>query len=325
MRRALVFFSFLFIVLVALAGGCGRSIATGGAGGDGPSSVGSIIVGVTSDLRVGIDIEQLHVQMWVGATKIQDEVLTTKSATSPLKFPAEFPFLDVAAGELVTIQLEAFRVGDATTPIVSRLASTRAVFDKKLLLRVSIDASCMRGLSLSVPVCNVPETCIAGACGASLVESRTLPAYTEAWTKVKNDTCKAEGGGAPIVTVGEGQSDYLPTSDLDEAQVEAGPQGGHHIWIAVRMKNLLQSGSITRVTGRFADLELDIRPLQVIFTFDQDEGGFCKLYGMRFQLDQEHDIQDLLGRVLTLKVQVSDKDGDVGVGERAVTLSKEIL
>lgn len=325
MRRALIFFSFLFVVLVALAGGCAESITTGGAGGDSPSDVGSIIVGVTSDLRVDVDIDQLHVQRWVGDKKIQDEVLTTKSAPSPLRFPAEFPFLDVAAGELVKIQLEAFRVGDATTPIVSRLASTRVVFNKKLLLRVPIDARCMSSLSSSAPVCAAPETCIAGACGASLVESKTLPTYTEAWIKVKNDTCKAEGGGAPIVTVGEGQADYLPTSDLDEAQVEAGPQGGHHIWIAVRIKNLLQSGSITRVTGRFADLDLDIRPLQVIFTFDQDEGGFCKLYGMRFQLDQEHDIQDLLGRVLTVKVQVSDKDGDVGVGERAVTLSKEIL
>jgi hypothetical protein len=79
------------------------------------------------------------------------------------------------------------------------------------------------------------------------------------------------------------------------------------------------------VTGRVPDLNLDISPLQVIFTFDQDEGGFCKLYGLRFQLDQTHDIQELLGKALELTVQVSDKDGDVGVGERTVTLSNDIL
>ena len=75
------------------------------------------------------------------------------------------------------------------------------------------------------------------------------------------------------------------------AQVEAGPQGGHHIWVAVRMKGLLQSGSITSVTGHFPELDQDVGPFQVIFTFDQDEGGYCKLYGLRFQLDQTTDIK----------------------------------
>lgn len=97
------------------------------------------------------------------------------------------------------------------------------------------------------------------------------------------------------------------------AQVEAGPQGGHHIWVAVRMKNLLQSGSITSITGHFDDPKLDVGPFQVIFTFDSDEGNYCKLYGLRFQLDQATDIQSLLGKTVKITVKVTDKDGTVGV------------
>ncbi len=92
---------------------------------------------------------------------------------------------------------------------------------------------------------------MAGACAAAAVDAKTLPAYSPTWTKVSNDICKPTGSGPPVVSVGEGQSDYLPTMDGDVAQVEAGPQGGHHVWIAIRMKGLLQSGSITAVTGHF--------------------------------------------------------------------------
>jgi hypothetical protein len=102
--------------------------------------------------------------------------------------------------------------------------------------------------------------------------------------------------------------------DSAEAQVEAGPQGGHHIWIAVRMKGLLQSGSITSVTGHFPELNQDIGPFQVIFTFDQDEGGYCKLYGLRFQVDQTLIVDQVLGKTLDVQVKVTDKEGAIGIG-----------
>ena len=142
---------------------------------------------------------------------------------------------------------------------------------------------------------------------------------------MSNDICKPTGAGAPMVIVGEGQADYLPTMDGVVAQVEAGPQGGHHIWIAVRMKGLLQSGSITAVTGHFPELDQDIGPFQVIFTFDQDEGGYCKLYGLRFQLDQTRPVDQVLGKTLDVQVKVTDKEGAVGIGKRSVVLSKQFI
>jgi hypothetical protein len=317
MGRALAFF-FALLVLVAVIPGCSE-------GEEAPVEVGSVVIGVTSELRVGVDIHRLHVQMWVGDQQIKDVELTVASSDSPLTLPAEFPFLDVAAGAIVKVKLDAFGSGDSKTPLVTRLAATRVVINKKLLLHVHLDARCVIAFGSTAPTCVEPETCISGTCKDVMIDPKSLPAYAASWSMVMNDICKPAEGGAPSVTVGQGQADYLPMTDLEEAQVEAGPQGGHHIWVAIRIKNLLQSGSLTRVTGHFPDLNLDVKPMQLIFTFDQDEGGYCKLYGLRYQLDQDQPIDGFLGKVLKVTVQVTDKEGSVGVGERMVTLSQDIL
>jgi hypothetical protein len=152
-----------------------------------------------------------------------------------------------------------------------------------------------------------------------------LPDYTPGWATASTDPCKPPGGGAPVVIVGEGQADYLPMTDGETAQVEAGPQGGHHIWVALRAKNLHQSGSITSITGHFPDLGYDVGPFNVIFTMEIDEGGYCKLYGLRFQLDQVIPIQMLLGHPLDVTVTVTDSDQTVGVGKRSVVLSSTFI
>ena len=139
---------------------------------------------------------------------------------------------------------------------------------------------------------------------------------------VSTDPCKPADAGAPVVIVGEGQADYEPMMNGDVDQLEAGPQGGHHIWVAVRTKNLHQSGSITSVSGHFPDLGLDVGPFNTNFIMVADEGGYCKLYGLRFQLDQKVNISNLLGHTLDLTVTVTDTDKAVGVGKRSVMLSQ---
>jgi hypothetical protein len=161
-------------------------------------------------------------------------------------------------------------------------------------------------------------------CVASVVPPQNLPAYTSTWS-APADPCKPPGAGPPVVIVGEGQADYIPLMDGDTDQVEAGPQGGHHVWVAIRTKNLRQSGSITAVTGHFPDLGVDVGPFNVIFTQEIDEGGYCKIYGLRFQLDQQVNINTLLGHPLDITVAVTDPDGTVGTGTRSVVLSQTIL
>jgi hypothetical protein len=134
--------------------------------------------------------------------------------------------------------------------------------------------------------------------------------------------CKTVAGATPEVVVGQGQSDYLTLDDLQTVKVEPGPQGGHHIWIAIRMKNLLRSGSRTRLTAVAPSTGTTISPYEVIYTFDPAEGGYCKLYGLRFQLDADGvDYVPLLGHELDVTATVTDETGDSGQGARRVTLA----
>ncbi|MDI1477487.1 hypothetical protein [Polyangium sp. y55x31] len=279
---------------------------------------GSLVVGVTSDLRVGVDVLRLHVIRKVNGAMISDEELFSDGA-SPFEIPLEIGFADLEGGDDVDVEIEAF--GSTSTPLVIRTAGSTIEAGRTLLLRVDLSAACAGS---TAPTCDAPQTCTGGVCGASYVSPAMLEDYRSGWAKGKADICKPNDG-PPTLIVGKGQADYLPTSDYDLAQIEAGPQGGHHIWIALRMKNLRQSGSITTLTGHVEELGLDINPFTVIFTFDPDEGGYCKLYGLRFQIDGATDVEQLLGKTLLVKASVKDKDGDVGTAERWVKLSSDIL
>ncbi len=188
-----------------------------------------------------------------------------------------------------------------------------------------LDSRCVALPGSSAPTCTAPETCVAGACEPEEVDPSELPPYSPSWSEVSTDPCKPTNAGPPIVLVGEGQADYLPLMNGQVDQVEQGPQGGHHVWVAIRTKNLHQSGSITSITGHFPDLDIDVGPFNVIFTQEVDEGGYCKIYGLRFQLDQQYPIQMLLGHPLDIKVTVTDTDNSVGVGTKDVVLSKTYL
>lgn len=317
--------SLLSLILLAFAPACGDGAPPGGGGGAGgvSSATGSVIVGVLSDLRVGVDFQAMHVVMKAGDDLVRDEI---QQAGATLKLPAELPFEGLPADTRVHVEIEALATnGGASTVLVRRVAETKIVAGKKLLLRVGLDSSCVLAAGSTASSCSAADTCIAGICAAPLVDPAVLGAYTPGWAVTSNDPCKPAGGGAPIVIVGEGQGDYLPTMDGVTAQVEAGPQGGHHIWVAVRMKNLAQSGSITSITGHFPDLGIDVGPFDVIFTFEPDEGGYCKLFGLRFQLDQNDDINSLLGHPLDVKVTISDPESVVGEGVRKVVLSSDFV
>lgn len=315
--RIVAFFRSSIVLCLLVLAGCGVT----------EPSVGSIIVGLTSELRVPTDIQELHVVMRVNGAVVLDETRGTfAGAPQPLSFPTELPFRGLNDGDQVEVSLEAFGGGALRVLLISRTAATEVVGGQTLLFRVRLEVECAPNAGEPI-ACAAPQTCITGVCREAFVDPYSLELYTSSWSQVSNDICKPVGGGDPIVIVGKGQSDYLPMDDFEVAQVEAGPQGGHHIWVAIRMKNLRQSGSITSVSGYVPDLDIELSPFNVIFTFDPDEGGYCKLYGLRYQLDGDGNaIETLLGHTLKVKVTVTEsKDGGVGVGERTVKLSDTIL
>jgi hypothetical protein len=295
-------------VVAALATGCGGDDPPGGDGGE-------VVAGVTSELRAQVDIARLDARLTSG-----DSVLLEQELTTGLEFPLELPSGSLEDGAPVALELTAF--GAAGPALVSRRAETEAVAGRKLLLPVRLEAACAGN---AAPSCGEGETCIAGSCASPHVEASELGDYQPGWGATP-DACKPVGGGAPEVIVGRGQADYLPMDDGDVGQVEAGPQGGFHIWVAIRVKNLTQSGSITEVLGSFLGVDAVADPYKVVFTFDQGEGGYCKLPGLRFRLDSaEHPIEELLGKELDVTVRVTDKDGDVGEGKRRVKLSDDYI
>jgi hypothetical protein len=279
------------------------------------STDGSIIVGVTTDLQPGIDFDQLGVEVQVNG-------VTTESKAMPIgagSFPLEIPVNNIKGGQLVEVDLKALTHG---ATLVERTQSTNAVAGKTLLLQMPLNRTCV---TTAAPQCTSMETCAGGHCIGVFVDPKMLPAYTKNWASSSNtDICKPPDF-PPVIDVGQGQADYLPTMDGDVANVEAGPQGGYHVWLAFREKGLRQSGSITTVMGHMPALNYDVSPYSVVFSFDPTEGGYCKLYGLRFRLDDPtHPVSMLLGQELDITVEVKDSDGTVGTGKRTVTLSSSI-
>lgn len=300
-------------VLAALvAAGLGAIVAGCPSETEPPLQTTGVVVGVTSDLTT---LSSVAIRMFPDGAEASVQTATPD-------FPMEMSFPPLEGGQLARVEIEGLDA--AGRPVVTRTASTTAVDGVELLLPVSLDSACLYGVD--GPPCVAPLTCVKGACVDEFIQPESLSPYSPGWaTGGSTDVCKP-GGGEPIVVVGEGQGDYLPLDDGTVVQVEAGPQGGYHVWIAVRMKHLLRSGSITSLSGVVPELGYEVPEFNVIFTFDQDEGGYCKLYGLRYRLDSElATIEQLLGKTLDVTVRITDKDGAVGVGTKSLTLSPDFI
>ena len=300
----------LLIVSWALA-----AVAACGTGAD----TGRLVVGVTSDYRGGVDLDRVEVSMSVAATPIHAATLTADERT----FPLELEFLDVTPGDELTLRLTGYLGNERR--VVRTVVTPAGPAGERRVVRAHLDQACDHAGASGAPECDeVSTTCIAGTCQRAFVPAEAQRPYTPDWMKDGSDGCKP--GGPPELIVGKGQSDFFPAADYEVAQIEAGPQGGHHIWISARVKNLGRSGSITEGGGEIPALGLSITPLKVVFTLDTDEGGWCKIFGLRFQLDVGgDDIQTMLGQPIEVYVTIVDSDGDQASDTRWFTLSSDIL
>jgi hypothetical protein len=296
-----------------------------------------LVVGIQSDPMGGV-VSALHVVIRVADKVVDDERIEPPHGSRvgfPQPWEKTIPSSDKNAAK-VDVAVEA--IGDpAAKPLFTRLSSSSFVVGHTALLRIPLESRCIvypvtpRGASkvpgpLSGPTCTAPATCIMGACQSSNVPVGRLESYAKNWPSNAPDRCKPQNGGPPDLQVGTGQAYYLPVTPGQVLQAETGPQGGHHVWIATRMKNLKQAGSITKISGLQPGTNTPIPPTTLAFTYAPDEGGYCKLYGIRYQLDNEGiDYKQFLGKPLDISVTVTDASGAKATATSHIQIAPTLL
>ncbi|CAN5211585.1 hypothetical protein BH09MYX1_BH09MYX1_58420 [soil metagenome] len=289
---------------------------------------GSLVVGLQSE-DLGGAIGSIHVTTTVDGVAQDDEVITASTGVPLL--PREIKIDPKGnSSARVAVRVEGYPGTDATGPTtVVRTARTQMVPGQNELLRLRLESRCLTLLIGGVPgpECKAPnETCLAGQCGSDEIPTGALEPYKTNWPNDLPDLCRPLNPGDPTVVVGTGQTDYLPLTDGQIVQLEQGPQGGHHLWVALRMKNIKRSGSTTTLSAIQPGTNIEAPSTTFVFTFDGDQGGYCKLYGLRFQLDALNtDLNQFLGKPLDVKVTVKDNAGNVGSGVAHVNISSTII
>jgi hypothetical protein len=315
------------LVLSSLVVGCKRKDGT------------ELVVGVQSEPMGGV-LSSLHIVVEVGGVVTSDEIVKPLHS-SLVGFPPPWEKRIAATGDVaapIEVTVEAFgSASPSGAPMLSRLAKTRFVEGRTALLRVPLESRCLvyppaqrrRGAApgpLSGPTCKAPLTCIKGLCQPEVVQPAALEPYTADWTKNAPDLCKARNSGVSTVQIGTGQTGFTPLATGQTLQAEAGPQGGHHIWIAVRMKNMKQAGSTTQISAVQPDTGTVIPPSTFAFTFDRDEGGYCKLFGLRYQLDNGGiDYTQFLGKSLDVTTIVTDSLGEKATSSAHIQIAPTLV
>jgi len=310
---------------------------------DSDDDTGAMVVGVQAD-DLGAVVAAARLQAKVDGAVVKDEIVTA--------LPAELE-LAGRAGARVEVIVDGFSSATAATaartaagspgspgsgpPIVSRRAAVAMPPKTKKLLRLQLEARCAGmspggGGGLVLPItCAEPQTCRAGQCTTSEVSSAELEDYAAGWPGAPPDACRPANHGPPELFLGTGMTNYAPLADGQTVMLEKGPQGGHHVWIAVRMKNLRRSGSRTAITARLPDDPgAAILPAGYVFAFETDEGGYCKLWGLRFQVDSgasdlAQAYKRFLGQRLEITVEVVDTVGGRASATKTIRIDDKLL
>jgi len=282
------------------------------------------VIGVQSEPLGGI-ASSLHVVITRNGSVVDDE-LVKPARGSRVGFPQPWEKTVLPDGhpaDPIDVQVDVLgsvTMDQPATTLLTRRAEAHFIPGRAALLRVPLEARCIVYPAsanpkvgpgpLSGPTCAPPSTCIKGRCQSPAVAAALLEPYVQNWPTSAPDVCKARGGGAPTVTAGTGQTGFTPLAADQLLHAEAGPQGGHHIWIAVRMRNMKQAGTVTKISAVQPGTGKVIPPSTFAFTFEPDEGGYCKLYGLRYQLDNGGiDYKPFLGKPLDVTTTLVDPNG----------------
>lgn len=328
-RRSILCLAFVGALLPVLAGCPGDSK-------DDEQEEGSLVVGIQSDDFGGL-VEAVHILATVDGKVATDETIAV-GPTNQTALPKEL-MLRGAPNARVEVVVEATTTQPQSrgpgAPVIVRRAASQLVSGAKKLLRMQLETRCVifdapGSTAPQAPVCDAPMTCAAGRCTSSEIAFDQLEDYEASWASAPPDFCRPAKHGPPELFIGTGQTDFADLVDGQTLQLERGPQGGHHIWMAARMKNLRQSGSRTTLTAKLVDDPSAIAPAAYVFTFDRDEGNYCKLWGLRYQLDSGAadlgvEYKRFLGKRLEVTVEVVDSTGARAASTKTINIGAKLL
>jgi hypothetical protein len=295
----------------------------------GPAAT-AVVVGLQGEDLSGA-VGTVHVVTTLGAATFDDETLAPSALPHEVRVAASGGGVAAPIGVRVDGYAQAgWTPASAAPPVLVRTARTQFVANETRLLRMLLQGDCVLAPPGSPlpggPVCMEPETCINRACASDVVSPQALEPYASGWPNNAPDVCRPANAGAPVIQVGTGQTDFLPIVPGETVQAEQGPQGGHHIWIAVRQENLRQAGSVTKITSAQPSTGLAGPTMAFAFTFGPDQGGFCVLWGLRYQLDLDGtDYHLFLGKPLDITVSIQDQTGTTGKGTAHVEVAPDVL
>lgn len=288
-------------LLILFAAGCG-----------GEDASTRVVVGLTTDMAVGFAIHRVERTVKVDGAVRSAESLSYSQGK--LLLPAELVIEPADDGASIEVSVAAFGADD-TAPIVTRAAATRAAGGRSLLLPVPLQEAC------SAVSCASGSTCVEGACGDLFVPPASLDDYDPAWIKSAPDACKTPLSGDPAIDLGQGESSFAPLADSEVVPIEPGPQGGHHVWLALRVTGLRQMGSRLTVNGHFPDLAFDLLPFVLFTTLQKTPDPHCEIYGIRFQVDRGIPVAAVRGQPLDIDIALEDPNGDVGTAMKRVVIA----
>ncbi|WP_437928307.1 hypothetical protein WMF37_03450 [Sorangium sp. So ce291] len=297
-RRA---FGALLAMLVLCSAGCASEDADA-----------LVVVGLTTDMAVGFELDRVE-----STTKVDGVIARVESRSyggGELSLPAELAVGPARDGAELALTVAAFRDGEAS-PVVTRRAATRAVGGRTLLLPVSLDEAC------SAASCAASATCAEGACVDPFIAPSALADHDPTWLASARDACKTPPSDLPAIVIGQGERAFAPLADGEVVPIEAGPQGGHHVWLALRVEGLRQMGSRLTVGGHFPELAFELLPFTSQVTLRRAGDAGCEIYGIRFQVDRGLSVESVRGRALDVEIALEDPDGDVATAAHRVVIS----
>jgi hypothetical protein len=247
--------------------------------------------------------------------------------TTDVDLPLKKTELTVRGEGSVTVELEGYS-GAVSEPSALRwVQRARSPLNRDnssaRLLRMGFDPLCVSNAPASVVRCGKEETCARGVCIPMARSSLELEAYDPNWFVPAPDPCRNSALVDADVEIGFGASGYTRFLDGASLALEAGPQGGHHLWIGVKGRNFAQQGTLVSITGRNPDTNALASPAAFVFSLNPESDGRCSVTGLRYQVDTGGlNYREFLGAPFEIKVEMRDRFGAISSATTRIQLDK---